>query len=138
MKLPFMRSRKRKQDLEAEIHSRFQMAIRGRVERGEPPEQAEAAARHEFGNVALIKEVAREQWGWMWLERLWQDLRYGVRILIKNPSFTSIAVITLALGIGANTAIFSLFDTTLLRPLPYPDAERLVMVWEDASFVGFP
>src|SRR5262249_17508065 len=79
-----------------------------------------------------------ELWGLMWLERLAQDLRYGMRMLMKKPGFTLITGFTLALGIGANTAIFSLFDTVLLRPLPYPDAERLVMVWEDASFAGFP
>ena len=72
------------------------------------------------------------------MDNLVKDIRYGVRSLLKHPAFTGIAVLTLALGIGANTAIFSVVNAVLLRPLPFPDADRLVMVWEDASFAGFP
>src|SRR6185295_13649525 len=72
------------------------------------------------------------------MESLIKDIRYGIRGLLKRPGFTAIAVITLALGIGANTAIFSLVNAVLLRPLPYNNADRLVMVWEDASYAGFP
>src|SRR6476659_8048309 len=72
------------------------------------------------------------------METLLKDFRYGIRSLLKRPSFTAIAVVTLALGIGANTAIFSLVNAVLLRALPFPDPDRLVMVWEDASFAGFP
>ena len=72
------------------------------------------------------------------MRTFWQDLRFGARMLLKNPGFPIVAVITLALGIGANTAIFSLINAVLLRPLPFYEPEHLVMVWEDASLAGFP
>jgi predicted permease len=80
----------------------------------------------------------RELWGWTTLELFFQDLRFGVRMLRKNPGFTSVAVLTLALGIGANTAMFSAVDAVLIRPLPYIDDGRLVMIWDEMSNIGFP
>ena len=84
------------------------------------------AARRELGNLALIKEETRQMWGWTWVEQLMQDLRYAARTMVKNPAFTAMAALSLALGIGANTAIFSFMDALMLRGLPVGDPERLV------------
>lgn len=128
MRIPFWRGRKRHQELDEEIRLHFQMAVKDRIERGESQDEAELATRREFGNTTLIKEVTREMWGWASIDRLYQDLRFGSRMLAKNPGFTVVAVLTLALGIGANTAMFSVLNVYLFRGLPYPDSDRLVQV----------
>jgi putative ABC transport system permease protein len=129
MKFPRWRQRK-EIELDAEISSHLDEAIRDRIERGETPEQARTNALREFGNVGLVKEVTREIWGWGWLERLGQDLRFGLRMLRKNPGFTFVAVITLGLGIGANTTIFSAMESVILHPFSFPNQDRLVVIYE--------
>lgn len=128
MNLPGFLKRRRDRDLEEEIRSHLEMAVRDRLERGESQKDADNSARREFGNTTLIKEITREMWGWATLERLLQDLRYTGRILRNSPGFTIVAILSIALGIGVNTAIFSLIDAVLLKPLAVRNPEQLVTV----------
>jgi putative ABC transport system permease protein len=121
---------KHKAELDEEIQAHLQMDIQDRKDRGESPEQAHAAAIREFGNVALIEDVTREARGWVWLERLGQDLRYAFRQLRRSPAFTITVIATLTLGLGATAAMFTVVDHVLLRPLPYEDSHQLVTISE--------
>src|SRR5215510_9155961 len=129
MKLPLWRRRNREEELEEEIQSHLQMAIRDRMERGESALEAESASRREFGNVGLIKETTRGMWRWAEAKLIFDDMRYGLRMLRKSPGWTAVMCAVLALGIGLNTAIFSLAYGILLRALPYPDPERVVALY---------
>src|SRR5437764_14285904 len=111
--------RKREKELEEEVRSHLEMAARERAERGEKKEEAERAARREFGNVELVKQVTRDVWGWTWLRDIADDVRYGLRMLLKNPGFAIVAILSLALGIGATTAVFSVVYGVLVNPYPY-------------------
>ena len=113
-------------DLDEEMRLHRELREQEEIERGLSPKEAHNAAQRRFGNDLLLREQSRDLWGWNWLENLAQDVRYGVRMLARNPGFTTVAVVTLALGIGANTTIFSLADALLLRPFPVRDPGRLV------------
>ncbi|HEX7296323.1 MAG TPA: ABC transporter permease [Pyrinomonadaceae bacterium] len=120
-------------DIDREMRSHLELQVEANIRSGMSPAEARERAHRSFGNVNRAVDAAYDVKGGGLLETLTQDVRYGARMLAKHKAFTSIAVLTLALGIGANTAIFSVVNELLLRPLPYRDADRIVMLWEVSS-----
>ena len=134
----FWRSHKRREnDLDDEIRAHLDMATRDRIARGESPEDAARAARREFGDVVTVREVTGDMWSGQSFARIAQDVRWAVRSLRRAPGFTIVAILTLALGIGANTAIFSVVNGVLLEPLPFPKSHQLVYITSQFPTLGF-
>jgi len=120
-------------DLNEEMRLHLDLRARKLQKQGIPEDEATHMAQRQFGNRTVVQDVSSELWGWTAWERLFQDFRLGARTLRKTPAFTAVAVLTLAIGLGINTAVFSVVNAVMIRSLPYPEPARLVSLWEETS-----
>src|SRR5215470_16248734 len=123
-------------ELEEEMRLHLEMKAQENAQAGMEPEDARYAAERQFGNQTLLQEVSREMWGVRSIETLFQDLRFGIRMFLKSPGLTAVLILTISMGIGLNSALFSVVNTLLLNPLPFPDADRLVIAWTRSAKTG--
>lgn len=124
----WLRPKQREQDLERELRAHLELETEEQPECGLPADQAKFAAQRHPGNTTLLKETVREVWGWTSVKNFGQDTRYGLRLLRKNPGFSVVVILSLALGIGANTPIFGLIDALLLKSLPVREPQSLLFI----------
>src|SRR5262245_41798454 len=129
----FARWRRKRNEVDEEIESHFRMAVDDRVRDGDSAADAARAVRRGFGNVTLARETTREVWTWRWLDPLQRDVRLSFRSIARLPGFSAVAVLTLALGIGVNTAVFSVVNGVILRPMPYADPGQLVWIHDGVT-----
>src|SRR5712692_1660089 len=130
------RKRKFEQELDEELRSYVELQAAEKVRRGMSPEDALREARRELGGMDQVKENVRDVRPGVFLDTLGHDIRYAFRTLQRNRAFAFVVILTLALGTGANTAMFMIVDGVLLKPLPYPDSDRLVTLWESSRADG--
>ena len=126
--LALVKARRLDRELEGEVIAHLELAERDGIAAGLSPEQARRAARRNFGSIESMKETHRDERSVRWIDTFVRDVRYGVLLLLRDRGFAAIAIGVMAIGIGANAAMFSLVDAVLLKPLPYPDPDRIVRV----------
>ena len=131
-----LRRRQFNRDLQEEMRLHRDLREQEQMEGGLSPKGAHYAVQRRFGNDLILREESRDMWGWNWLGHLALDVRFALRMLVKNPGFTAVAVVTLALGIDANTAIFSFLDAALNLHFPIKDQDRIVNLWTSNRSIG--